>query len=349
APRLHRALAVLMGGVGIAVLLGLLGRWPWAQTVLAYVSLVVCASFVAAGVVAWRQGYAPARIYLLACGALIVGVVGLILAYLGVLGRTFITIYGVQIGSAAEVVLLAFALGDRINRLRREKEDAQGRYQTQLEREVQERTEDLAQETGRLEASRREAEAVNLRLRAANERLARLSRVDELTGLANRRHLENVLDGEWRRAVRTAQPLSVILFDVDHFKDYNDEFGHLAGDRCLQTVAETLAEGCDRAGDLAARYGGEEFLVVLPGADREGASAIAERLRRAVEALDIRHAASSPLPAVTVSAGVGSIRPRDGLTSAILLAGADAALYMAKRQGRNRVVCHPAPRADGAA
>jgi diguanylate cyclase (GGDEF)-like protein len=341
APRLHRGMSLLLAGTALATLLGVSGRWPWAQSLLAGVGLLVCVAFVGAGIAAWRQGYAPARVYLAACGALIVGVVALIFAYFGVLGRTFVTLYGVQIGSAAEVVLLAFALGDRINRLRREKEDAQGRYQSSLEEEVRERTEDLAQEKGRLEVARQDAEAVNLRLREANERLAWLSRRDELTGLANRRHLEMVLDGEWRRSARTAQPVAVILIDVDRFKDYNDEFGHLAGDRCLQAVADSLAEGCQRGGDLAARYGGEEFLIVLPGADRDAASVIAERLRAAVEALRIPHASASPLPFVTVSAGVGSIRPRDGLSSAILLAAADAALYAAKRQGRNRVVAGP--------
>jgi two-component system, sensor histidine kinase LadS len=329
APLIHRGLSALMGAVAVSVVLGMLGSWRAAETMLAYSSLLACPAFVAAGLAAWRKGFGPARIYLLAWSALLAGVLAYTLTYLGVLRESFLSLYGVQIGSAAEVLLLAFALADRINVLRRGQDVAQSRYQSVLEREVRERTHDL--------------ETVNLRLRDANERLARLSRRDELTGLANRRHLETVLDAEWRRCARTAQPLSLILLDVDHFKDYNDEYGHLAGDRCLQRVAQALAERCLRAGDLAARFGGEEFLIVLPGTDRDGAALMAERLRDAVQALAIPHAPSAPFPVVTISAGVGSMFPREGLTSDDVLAGADAALYTAKRQGRNRVACQPAP------
>ena len=329
APLIHRGLSVLMGSVAASVALGLLGSWRSAETLLAYASLLACLAFVAAGLAAWRQGFGPARIYLAAWSALIVGVLAYTLTYLGVLGQSFLSIHGVQIGSAAEVLLLAFALADRINLLRRGQEQAQSRYQSVLEREVRERTHD--------------AELVNLRLRDANERLARLSRQDELTGLANRRHLETVLDAEWRRCSRTSQPLSLILLDVDHFKDYNDEYGHLAGDRCLQRVAQALAERCLRAGDLVARFGGEEFLIVLPGTDRDNAILMAERLRDGVQALAISHAPSAPFPVVTISAGVGSMLPREGLSSDDLLAGADAALYTAKRQGRNRVASQPSP------
>jgi diguanylate cyclase (GGDEF)-like protein len=331
APRLHRAAWALLAGVGAAILVGLAGRWLPAERLMAYLSLLACAGFIACGVLALRQGYRPARIYLAACGALLLGVIVYVITYLGLLPRTFLTVFGVQIGSAAEVLLLAFALGDRINLLRREREQAQALYRLGLEREVRQRTEDLGE--------------ANRRLHEANDRLARLSMLDELTGVANRRQLEAVLDAEWRRCTRTQQPLSVALLDVDHFKDFNDRYGHPAGDRCLQAVAGALAERCVRAGDLVARYGGEEFVVVMPGTDRAGAALLAERLRQGVEALGIAHTESAPFPVVTISAGVGSVYPTEDEGSDVLLAEADAALYAAKRQGRNRVVHEPTPAA----
>jgi diguanylate cyclase (GGDEF)-like protein len=324
APRLHTILRILCLAALVAALLGVFGRWQLAENLLASTSLLACVAYFAAGAVTLRQGYRPARTYLVACSAPVATTALYVLTYFGLLERNFLTLFGPQIGSAVEVVLLAFALGDRINLLRYEKEAAEAHYRLGLESEVRERTSDLAE--------------ANKRLRKAYHLLARLSRKDELTGLANRRHLETVLESEWRRCVRTRQRLSLVLLDVDHFKDYNDEYGHLAGDRCLQLVAGTLAERCQRAGDLVARFGGEEFLVVLPGTDRDGASVMAEKLREAVEELAIPHAASSRAPYVTISAGVASVKPSAEVTSAVLLAEADAALYVAKRQGRNRVV-----------
>jgi diguanylate cyclase (GGDEF)-like protein len=330
APRIKQLLDAFSIAAGVAAALSVSAPWVAAEQLLAYTSLLTCFAYIAGGLQAVRRGSRPARIFLAAFSALIVGTIAYVLAYLDLLPRSFWTVNGVQLGSALEVVLLAFALGDRINRLRREKEEVEAQHRLGLEREVRERTQDLAH--------------VNRRLQLANARLARISRQDELTGLANRRQLERVLDTEWRRCARTRQPLSLVLLDVDHFKDYNDEYGHLAGDRCLQQVAAALAERCYRAGDIVTRYGGEEFLAVLPGTDREGAASMAERFRQAVEELEVVHAAAAPSPLVTVSAGVGSVLPTDGGTSEDLLAEADAALYAAKRQGRNRVVSVPTPR-----
>ena len=165
-------------------------------------------------------------------------------------------------------------------------------------------------------------------LEEANARLQRLSMLDGLTGIANRRRFDEALDVEWRRGVRSRAPLSLLMIDIDSFKLYNDAHGHQAGDDCLCRVGATLAESLHRAGDLVARYGGEEFVVLLPETDAEHARAVAEMLRERV-------AAAVP---VTISIGVSTMVPDLGAASFVLVADADAALYEAKRSGRNRVV-----------
>lgn len=168
---------------------------------------------------------------------------------------------------------------------------------------------------------------------------------DDLTGLANRRHLNEVLAAEWDRAQRSGQPLSVAMIDIDQFKLYNDHYGHQAGDACLVQVARQIEAGARRTGDLAARYGGEEFLLILPDADASVAQPLAERVRREVQALQIAHA-SSTQGHVTISIGVATLC--DGLYSDAqsLLRAADQALYRAKAKGRNQV--HAAAQAPGA-
>jgi len=174
-------------------------------------------------------------------------------------------------------------------------------------------------------------------LRIANEHLSRLSFADALTGLANRRHLDEVLDREWRRSLRLQTPLAVVIADIDAFKAYNDALGHPEGDKSLVAVAGVIREATSRAGDFAARYGGEEFVILIPGADYPTALAFAESLRAAIEARAIPHPASSVAPVVTVSFGVAAQVPTAGGTPAGLVAEADAALYKAKQDGRNRV------------
>jgi diguanylate cyclase (GGDEF)-like protein len=181
----------------------------------------------------------------------------------------------------------------------------------------------------------------NLRLleevRQANLDLHRISTVDGLTGLANRRNFDDVLAREWRRAVREEKPLSAIMLDIDHFKAYNDNYGHLAGDDCLRNVASMIRAALKRPSDFAARYGGEEFVVVLPDTDRRGAAGVAERMRREIEAAGMPHAHSSASNVVTVSAGAATLVPQDGMTPSRLIALVDAALYAAKLGGRNQV------------
>jgi diguanylate cyclase (GGDEF)-like protein len=174
-------------------------------------------------------------------------------------------------------------------------------------------------------------------LEAANRTLERLSHLDPLTGLANRRHLETALKLEWRRLSRTRSPLSLLLLDVDHFKAYNDALGHIAGDRCLQRVAQLLKEGAQRAGDLVARYGGEEFAIVLSATGAEGARRIAEALRARLASAGIPHPSSPAGEHLTMSVGLATVVPCADLSPPALLAAADRALYRAKQQGRDRI------------
>lgn len=176
---------------------------------------------------------------------------------------------------------------------------------------------------------------LRLRLRAEQE-LAELAATDGLTGLANRRRLDMVLKQEWSRSMRSGTPLSLLMIDVDHFKAFNDRHGHHGGDVALRNVAKTLAAIIRRPGDLAARYGGEEFMVVLPGTDLQGAKALAEKIRLAIESLPPFASDKHP---VTVSIGIASQHPRSGEKQTQLFSEADKALYQAKRNGRNRVEC----------
>jgi diguanylate cyclase (GGDEF)-like protein len=190
----------------------------------------------------------------------------------------------------------------------------------------------------REEALRRLVEERTRALEEANQRLERLSALDPLTGLANRRRFDEVLRVEWRRGCRSAGPISLVLFDLDFFKPFNDTNGHLAGDDCLRQVADVLAGALGRAGDLVARYGGEEFVALLPGLGQEDAWALAERLRAGVEGLRLPHKASTVSSVVTISGGVATTVADELRTPDVLVAAADRALYEAKRGGRNRVV-----------
>jgi diguanylate cyclase (GGDEF)-like protein len=174
-------------------------------------------------------------------------------------------------------------------------------------------------------------------LASAIETLHRISTQDGLTGVSNRRHFDETLAIEWRRAARSRAPLSLLMLDIDYFKPFNDTSGHQAGDECLRRVADMLCESVQRAGDLVSRYGGEEFAILLPETGAGHALEIATRLRERIEAMELAHP-SSPLGRVTVSIGVASVvPPRDGSGSGDFVRVADAALYDAKRQGRNRV------------
>ena len=172
----------------------------------------------------------------------------------------------------------------------------------------------------------------------AQTALELLARRDGLTGLANRRCFDETLDAELRRCKRDAQPLALLLIDVDHFKRYNDSHGHLAGDDCLKRVAETLTTEVHRGGDLVARYGGEEFAIILPNQNLDGAVAVGERVRTAVEQIDPSAVPAAGTDNVTVSIGAAVSMCIDSEATSSLIAAADRAMYEAKNSGRNRVV-----------
>lgn len=181
--------------------------------------------------------------------------------------------------------------------------------------------------------------AISLRSRAiALEKLQRLAGTDSLTGLSNRRALDRRLGEEWRRARRAAQPLSALFIDVDHFKLYNDTYGHVAGDEVLKRIGSTVEACLGRPGDLAARFGGEEFAVVLPGTSAEGLQLLAEKIRSAIASLQVPHAQSSTGGYVTVSIGGALVSPVHDVPTTTLIEAADLALYQAKHEGKNRSV-----------
>ncbi len=177
-------------------------------------------------------------------------------------------------------------------------------------------------------------------LTRAHERLQALSRIDGLTGLYNRRHFQEYLHQVWERAQYDESHLSILLVDMDHFKKYNDRYGHLAGDECLRQVAQVLQAHLRRPEELVARYGGEEFMAVLPHTDAQYAQGVAERIRHAVEMLSMRHESSSTALVVTVSIGVASCKADVLLKDTAILSAVDNALYQAKREGRNRICSH---------
>jgi len=200
---------------------------------------------------------------------------------------------------------------------------------------------------------------MQLRMKRMADELRRLTVTDSLTGVANRRYLDEVLEREWLRARRTLEPLSLLLVDVDHFKLFNDRLGHPAGDACLRALAEAMSGATHRTSDVVARYGGEEFAVLLPETPLAGAEVVARRLLASVAALRIAHPASPTAPNVTISIGVAVAQPPAPIADEVraLVDAADRALYDVKRHGRGRArrivlgrdlsseACGPVPRA----
>ncbi len=191
-----------------------------------------------------------------------------------------------------------------------------GAYSSMLEEKVRERT---------------------IELREANNRLLLLANSDSLTNLANRRFFDEYMRNEWHKCWRGGNHMGVIMIDVDYFKDYNDMYGHQAGDECLMKIASIIRQNLKRPSDLAARYGGEEFVAVLPNTDPEGTFLIAERILRDVHELAIVHEKSAVAGVITISCGVAAVVPSELFSHDILIKFADDALYIAKDKGRNRV------------
>lgn len=260
---------------------------------------------------------------------LFVANMGSALAALAFLPHNLITNFGGQIGSACEMLLLAFALADRMHVMRREKERAQVvalAAQKDLIVGLQ-----LSEQRLEARVAQRTAE-----LQEVNASLALLSMTDVLTGIPNRRRFDQILASEWTRVTRRQHSMLAIgMLDIDHFKQYNDHYGHQQGDECLRQVATAIADQFRRGDDQVARYGGEEFIFIVPEAQPDSALALAQAVCDAVAALGIAHAVS-PGGIVTVSVGIACGRPIGGEAPEQLVHAADVALYQAKELGRNR-------------
>jgi diguanylate cyclase (GGDEF)-like protein len=189
-----------------------------------------------------------------------------------------------------------------------------------------------------MDQKNRELMETRRQLEHRNRDLERISALDTLTQIANRRRFDSVLRHEWRRSARDEAPVSLVFCDIDYFKRFNDTYGHQAGDECLVRVAQAMEETLNRPADLVARYGGEEFIALLVDTAIEGARMLAERMRARIESLRVDHRASGVGPFLTVSLGVASVVPRPAVRPEDLVDLADRALYAAKERGRNRVV-----------
>ncbi|NTV04175.1 diguanylate cyclase, partial [bacterium] len=258
----------------------------------------------------------------------LLGTLLMIVSKFGLLPRSFVTENGPLFGLAAEATLLSLALAGRF----REHKAARRAAQAEVLRLQQEANRVLKQEV-----QLRTSEMQNMMrlLAQANEESELRNRIDGLTGICNRRAFDERLELEFGRAQREQEPISLLMADIDGFKDFNDRHGHLTGDECLQAVARTIEETARRTTDFSARYGGEEFAVIVPDAIPGQLAAFGERLRRAVA--DLVFVVDGRRVPVTVSVGGGTLLPGPADTPEDLIRLADGALYRAKNSGRNRV------------
>lgn len=182
-----------------------------------------------------------------------------------------------------------------------------------------------------------------LQLKRSTDMLEKAARTDNLTQIYNRREFEHSIELEWKRGIRAKHPVGILMIDIDYFKNYNDHYGHLAGDGCLRLIAQTLKETCNRSSDIIARYGGEEFVALLPNTDYHGAKAVADDALRAINQLKIPHPTSEAGDTVSISIGIGSMIPEITTNPRMLIDTADQNLYSAKARGRNQVFTAPNP------
>ena len=276
-----------------------------------------------AGANSLLRGYRQARFFLLAFSALLAGMAMYALKTFHLLPGNSVTEYGLQIGSALQMILLAFALADRMRLLKEANVKIEQEARQRLEQRVEERTRELNGVLGELETK--------------NRLLSELNTIDGLTGVRNRAYQDQLLVTEWARACRHKRPISVLMVDIDHFKAINDNHGHQCGDAALKQVAQIIQAHLKRPSDVVCRYGGEEFMVILPETSAEGACALAESIRNGLADAEID--TGNCMLRLTVSIGVGSCMPKTPDTQGIatLVSLADSALYAAKTGGRNQV------------
>lgn len=322
-------MAIVVLGVGVAVAALFVSYSALVMYAIAVAVLSIAGNF-SAGIIRWIDGYRPALYYNLAWTLLLLGALVFVLNKVGILPRNWLTENGVMLGVGAEMVLLSFALVSRMNEERRLREEAQQRAAQTQEELLQAQIE----QTEQLDHLVRERTD---ELEEANRKLTEMSMTDVLTGIRNRRFLDEALASEFQRAKRQESSLALLMLDIDHFKQINDTHGHALGDECLTVVAERISEYVRRTQDVVARYGGEEFVILLPGLDEDGAWEVARAIQKGLN--------SDPVPvgqqaiALTASIGLAVIRPElDARDHEILLREADRYLYQAKGRGRNRIV-----------
>ncbi len=277
------------------------------------------------------SGYHPARYFLIGQGAVLFGVFFTVLTSLGVIPLYSMAPEVMKWSAAFELIFFSFGLADLLNNERQLREKAQ-QESTQAQQELLHSQIRLTEQLDNLVRQRTEE------LERVNQRLQDLNKVDELTSLYNRRHLNEVFPNEYRKAYRENSPISLLILDIDYFKKINDRYGHTFGDLCLVNVAKVIQKNLHRPSDNAFRYGGEEFTILLPNTDIDGALIVAESVREAIARLLVWDEIYST--SMTVSVGIASEVPRELDGHEMMFKLADQRLYMAKANGRNQVVAY---------
>jgi len=327
-PRLHKLLcAILLIAAAAAPLM--LGMHPARAAELN--ALIVMAGIVtlfAAAVLRWQQGYRPALYYFVGQGSVLAGIIFTVFTSRGLLPYYYMASEVLKWSSAFEVLFFSIGLADLLNEERRLRERAQ-QHSDETQHELLRVQIQLNDELDKKVRERTQA------LEMANSKLQLLSTTDELTQLYNRRYANDMLASEYRRALRDKTSLSLLMLDIDHFKQINDSYGHPTGDACLVHAARIITGSIRRPPDVAARYGGEEFVVLLPNTRPDGARIVAENILRAFNDSCVQHAECT-IP-VSVSIGIASVFPTEREGHDNLLIEADRQLYVAKQGGRNRL------------
>jgi diguanylate cyclase len=336
---LVRAMAVFSAGL---LCLTFVLPYSWTIRIGAASGIPIAATALVLGYMRWWQGASFARFFCLAWTSILIGLIVLNAGKLGLIPVSVWTENASQIGIVLLVVLLSFTLADRINNDRTLRLNAQAVAlgHERVARASQERLVEATARANRELEARVQSRTTDLnatleKLKIANDRLQLLSTTDGLTQISNRARFDTAISVEWRRAQRQQMTITIMLFDIDHFKRVNDTFGHLAGDACLRALADLMRPRIDRAGDILARYGGEEFVIALMGVDQLQSLTLADEFRAAIEKLVVENDGQSIR--FTASFGVVCAVPDAQHQVRDFISAADRALYEAKDSGRNTV------------
>ncbi|WP_225316950.1 MULTISPECIES: diguanylate cyclase [Marinobacter] len=340
-PIMNRLTLSLMVVAGLMALAGILVPYRLMILPTIVVAFLGCTGMLLLSIVRWIKKDLAARYYTLAWFFMLFGGIVLALSKFTMLPRNLLTENATQVGSAIGVILLSVALADRLNKEKKRSFEAQQRLlqEERKARLAQEKSLRIQREANTLLEQRVHERTQDLEV--VNDQLRELSSTDALTGLKNRGHFDRAFSSAVVKAYRFGQPLSLLLLDIDHFKKFNDTYGHLVGDDCLQMVANCIRQYVTRPEDLAARYGGEEFVVLLPDTPEEGALRVAEKIRQEIERTGFR--VSEEVLHLTVSIGVCAVCPHEADATKAIFCWADEALYEAKGRGRNQVVVSEPP------